>query len=260
MAYRKLHNMHRGTEHRTTCAVLIKGQHVLCVALLVSLILWYVGHVRHLNVQFFHETLAKPHLHVYNSQDIPLADSPRPGQADGAARAMKTTPSIEVSSLASADAGADRVMQTDLVTVSSLAAPLQSSAPGTKPPAAVAVAAVPLVTKSDTQRGMQLLKESSTEGVAISGALTGVNKAPGVPAFMYRYVERGSTRPLQLKYPLWWFGPFWSGSGYGSGETSCNHCPMLLSVFVPVLYLHQYLTPGLVTFCMRKMMSVSNCL
>jgi hypothetical protein len=32
------------------------------------------------------------------------------------------------------------------------------------------------------------------------------------------YIQIRGTKPAKLKYPLWWHGPLWSGSGYSSGE------------------------------------------
>lgn len=33
------------------------------------------------------------------------------------------------------------------------------------------------------------------------------------------YIKRRGVQPVRLKHPLWWHGPMWSGSGYGSGAS-----------------------------------------
>jgi hypothetical protein len=34
------------------------------------------------------------------------------------------------------------------------------------------------------------------------------------------YIKQAGVQPVRLKHPLWWHGPMWSGSGYGSGAMS----------------------------------------
>jgi hypothetical protein len=49
--------------------------------------------------------------------------------------------------------------------------------------------------------------------------LYGVDPADATSA----YIRARGSEPVRLKYPLWWHGPVWSGSGYGSGRC-CSHC------------------------------------
>jgi hypothetical protein len=43
--------------------------------------------------------------------------------------------------------------------------------------------------------------------------LHGVDPADATSA----YIRARGSEPARLKYPTWWHGPIWSGSGYGSG-------------------------------------------
>jgi hypothetical protein len=38
------------------------------------------------------------------------------------------------------------------------------------------------------------------------------------------YIMQRGEAPTRLKYPLWWHGPMWSGSGYGGGELRLRWC------------------------------------
>jgi hypothetical protein len=39
------------------------------------------------------------------------------------------------------------------------------------------------------------------------------------------YIKHRGVEPTRLKHPLWWHGPVWSGSGYGSGaHIMCMSC------------------------------------
>jgi hypothetical protein len=44
-----------------------------------------------------------------------------------------------------------------------------------------------------------------------------VNPAAGAAANATAAAGAGGQGLVRLKHPLWWFGPVWSGSGYGSG-------------------------------------------
>jgi hypothetical protein len=183
-----------------------------------------------------HDKYVDRGMAIVSPWDISRADILPPGAAYGIATSRKAT-SVADSSLtaeaAAADggggSGTDKVMQASPVAISTPAATQLKVAPGSKPTATAAHAAVPSMRPDmDHQRGREIVKQNATTGVAVKrGAPSGVHKVPGVPDFMYRYAEGVPKPPLQLKYPLWWFGPFWSGSGYGSGGTDHVYCRIL---------------------------------
>lgn len=44
------------------------------------------------------------------------------------------------------------------------------------------------------------------------------------------YIMQRGVAPTRLKYPLWWHGPMWSGSGYGGGEACWCSCWLHMGV------------------------------
>lgn len=114
-------------------------------------------------------------------------------------------------------------------------AELTAATPLTKTAASQAAAAVAapedlsliLATENDRERHQQQQQQSS-QGVAAVGVQPGVDPVDATSA----YIKARGVAPTRVKHPLWWHGPMWAGSGYGSGEPHqqcCCHEPAWLS-------------------------------
>lgn len=99
---------------------------------------------------------------------------------------------------------------------------LTAATPLTKPAASqVAAAAIAapedlsliLATENDRERQQQQQQQPS-QGMAAVGVQPGVDPVDATSA----YIEARGVPPTRVKHPLWWHGPMWAGSGYGSGE------------------------------------------
>lgn len=215
MSVTKPYNMYRATDNRGTYA-LSPRQHLLFAALLISLMFGCVSHIRHLDVHLMHNSPIHRYTLRPNSWDVSVAES-KPLTAAGGAAQVATAAPVKLSSVQVIAVGSTRDNTAAPASPNSSQQP-PSSKEALKPPGSKPT--VPPLQSTEYDRGgLHAPEQNSTSGVVVKPTVsTVVNKMPGVPAFMYRYVEGVSQPPLQLKYPLWWFGPFWSGSGYGSGE------------------------------------------
>lgn len=69
----------------------------------------------------------------------------------------------------------------------------------------------------------QQQQQKSLTSVRPAGLQADVDPADGTSV----YIKQRGVEPTRLKHPLWWHGPMWSGSGYGSGAHMCVWCDNL---------------------------------
>jgi hypothetical protein len=236
----KLYNMHRATDNRAAWAVFIRGQHLLIPAIMISLILGCISHIRHIDMP---RSPGHREMHMPMFSDDTLAGR-LPSAAGGATSKAQTayfavnTPDANSHPMKSPQPRAHSPHQSR-----------SQQQPRTllrrKPSIAAGGATVHPVQLQTVGADLQIHAQNMTLAMIETSESKGVLKAPRVPDFMYQYTREVPEPPLQLKYPLWWFGPFWSGSGYGSGETSPSTALEFLGMVVEcisVLYVNIVVT------------------